>query len=396
MATVRFFIFINLLPLLAFGQVVQRIELPDEVEEASGVVFSSEGFVYIINDSGNAPRLFEFSYPQMELMGSYFIDGMNRDWEAIAMDRVGYFYICDVGDNQNQYYRKTYYRFHRRDLNHQFDTIVPEVYHLNLPEENRTDQHQDYDWESAVIYRGQIHHFSKNRRDHYDGTVLSFSFDLFQDSIERIDSTRIDGRTRELNWITDATISPDGRHLFLLSSTRIFAYLDFPQDDFFKGYPMEIHLPDLQQREGLCFTSAEEIAIVSEDHRILGDGVLERVDLSPLLREYALMRKGEVKLDTNVFDTVIQFQVESITDSEVYYELYSDEGRVVKRGALGSVYAEMPVNLEIDTQDFPAGYYMLNVLTGKNAHGFFLTKYGTFNPSPDATGPQDPTQPEER
>lgn len=387
MATVRYFIFANLLSLIAGAQITETIELPDLVEEASGVIITPDDFLYIINDSGNEPRLFEFTFPELSYQGSYYIDVRNRDWETITQDRMGNVYICDIGDNQNQYYHKTIYKFPRRALNHQFDTIYPTEYVVNFPENPRLDHQLDFDWESAVWYRNQLHHFSKNRRKPFDGKLLSFSWNPMEsDSVNRIDSTVISGISREFNWITDATLSPDGRHLFLLSSNRIFAFLDFPESDFFKGYPMELPLSGIRQREGICFSSDEELVVVSEDHPVLGEGKLELVDLHSFYTEYAKMRKTEVRLDSVVMDSTLSFQVESITDCEVYYELYTDEGQIVKRGNLGQVYAEMPQNLSIQTDDLPPGHYMLNVLTGRNPHGFFVRKYATgpINPSDTA------------
>lgn len=375
METVRYFIFSSLLSFLAHGQVVETLTLPDEVEEASGVAYLSPGFVYIINDSGNEPRLFEFSYPEMELLGSYFIDGENRDWETLSYDRFGNLYICDIGDNLNQYYDRVYYKIRRADLDHRYDTLTSERITRYLRNEPRNVTHRDFDWESAIWLDGGMHHFSKNRREPFDGKVINFFWTEYTDTLNQIDSSIVSEGTRELNWITDATLSADGRHLFLLTSNKIFAYMDFPESRFFEGYPMELSLPGIRQREGLCAVNENELLVVSEDNRLLGEGKLERIDIQPLIREYSQMRRYEVRLDTTVMDSSLHFQVESILDCDVYYEIYSDGGRVIKRGSLGNVFAEMPRNFEIDTQEIEPGHYILNVLTGRNPHGFFITKY---------------------
>lgn len=117
---VRFLIFLSVLlaachekevpqpaPEAPFETLPMAVSIPDDLEEASGIVSSRSvpGSLWILEDSGNPPQLFSLN-ADGTLRKKVFVKGAtNRDWEDMAWagDTL---YISETGDNllaQNEY-----------------------------------------------------------------------------------------------------------------------------------------------------------------------------------------------------------------------------------------------------------------------------------------------------
>lgn len=88
------------------------------LEEISGTVASinNPGFFWVHNDSGNDAEVFLIDDNLKILLTCTIKDGVNRDWEDIAVGPgpehgKNYLYIAEIGDNFSQYDTKYLYRF---------------------------------------------------------------------------------------------------------------------------------------------------------------------------------------------------------------------------------------------------------------------------------------------
>ncbi|KAB2809759.1 T9SS type A sorting domain-containing protein [Phaeocystidibacter luteus] len=380
MAIVRFFIFLNLISACAFGQVIQTTPLTDSLEEVSGMV-SKGDYIWMINDSGNEPFLYE--YKGVHYQGAYYIEAQNRDWEAMTVDPVGNIYIGDIGNNANDRRERRIYRIRYADLDHSFDTIRPELREYYTPTAPPfAEGKRDYDWESLIWYAGQFHVFSKNRREPFDGNLVHFAASARfnqPDTFQIQDSTKLGAIVRELYWITDATLSEDRRHLFLLSSDKVIAYFDFPEDRFFEGYKVIMPLGSLSQHEAITAWN-DTLLLIADEQTPLGGRNLKVFDYSDELEDYEEERRKEVSLDTKRIDSTITITVEPIVTTKVVLEIYNDGGLLVKDILLGEAPADSVSTFTVNLKELPVGMYILNVLCGRVPHGFFAIRPGVYDP----------------
>ncbi|NVK28362.1 MAG: hypothetical protein HWE14_09975 [Flavobacteriia bacterium] len=381
MVTVRYFIFLSLISACAVGQVIQTTALTDSLEEVSGMAARGD-YIWMINDSGNEPFLFE--YKGVNYQGAYYIEAQNRDWEALTLDLMGNLYIGDIGNNANNRGTREIYRINVSDLNHTFDTITPERIPYSTPvQPPYPDAKRDYDWESLIWYAGQFHVFSKNRREPFDGKLIHFSTSAqFEkaDTFQIEDSTVLGAIVRELYWVTDATISLDRRHLFLLSSDKIIAYFDFPGTRFFEGYKVTMPLGTIAQHEAIAAWN-DTLLLMADEQTPLGGRSLKVFDFSDELEDYLEDRRGEVSIDTKKIDSTVVLTIEPVVTTRVVLEIFDDSGHKVREILLGEAPADTVTSYTVDLTDLPTGMYILNVLCGRVPHGYFVVKPGVYDPN---------------
>ena len=89
-------------------QPIVLIELPNIIEETSGLAEFSNNFL-THNDSGGSASLYEFSDQGILVSEHPIIGAVNRDWEDLAQDE-NYFYIADIGNNSGKRKDLTVYK----------------------------------------------------------------------------------------------------------------------------------------------------------------------------------------------------------------------------------------------------------------------------------------------
>lgn len=90
--------------LLIFALAVRaqdKLKLPKELNEISGLEKLNDTVLIAVNDSGNSPDIFFISLKGKVLKKCRVTNAGNHDWEDLAMDDKGYLYIADVGNNMN-------------------------------------------------------------------------------------------------------------------------------------------------------------------------------------------------------------------------------------------------------------------------------------------------------
>ena len=139
--------------------VVYETQLPEKIEETSGIEFFKNDFL-THNDSGGKPNLYRFT-EQGDLINKYRIAGAeNNDWEDIAQDK-NYLYISDSGNNKGK----------RKNLNilivdpkRDFKKI--EAITFNYRDQQNFDKikKHPFDAEALVATQEVLVLFSKNRK----------------------------------------------------------------------------------------------------------------------------------------------------------------------------------------------------------------------------------------
>lgn len=375
MEIVRYLLFVSLFPITIQAQFQKAFTLTDSLEEVSGMATDGT-YIWMLNDSGNEPLLFEYS--GRSFLGAYRIEAENRDWEALTMDLEGNLYLCDIGNNQNDLPKRQIYRIRKQDIDHQFGTITPDTLHISIKEPFPIAKyHRDYDWESAIYYRGALHTFSKNRCDPYDEKVIHFELNSIDSNscfAKPIDTTNVRGFLKELVWITDACLSKDRRHLFLLTPTKIIGFLDFPTSRFFDGYRVDLPFLHLSQKESIAPWNDTILLIADEIHPTYFGGNMYEYNLSETLKAYEDLRRKEVSISSKELDSTFTITVSPLVDVKVYFQLFDENGELISKGLLGEAKADQSIDFQLKELQLLPGHFILNVISGSIPHGFMVRK----------------------
>ena len=153
-----FFILLGtILPLQAQLELT-AVELPKKLEETSGLEYLGTHFI-THNDSGDEPKLYEFSKEGTLLKSTHLYTINAIDWEDITRDE-NYFYIADTGNNFGN----------RKDLTiYVVDSHFTPVDSIFISYAAQTDfhlqNHHAFDAEALAVVCDSLLLFSKNRED---------------------------------------------------------------------------------------------------------------------------------------------------------------------------------------------------------------------------------------
>ena len=252
--------------------------LADVIDESSALVASQSapGIYWTLNDSGGRPEIYAVR-DDGSLVGTVELsDARNVDWEAMTLDGAGNLWIGDTGNNGNR----------RRDLGLY---VVPEpaptdaratgvrFVPIRYPEQRKyPPDARNFDAEALFADGETIYLLTKHRSDTY--TVL---YRLPAADPDNPDAQRPMERLAEFNvrgdpdnhggMVTDAALSPDGRHLAVLTYHSVFVF-GRPQQpgQWFENLLREVPLSMLEFRqcEGITWRGADLI-VTNEDGQIL-------------------------------------------------------------------------------------------------------------------------------
>lgn len=282
-----------LLPLLltctAFAQNVvlqQLTPLPAGLSESSGLAVSGPQLIWSHNDSGGDPALLAFDTNGTLLRTLTLSNATNIDWEDLARDDMGNLYIGDFGNNGNDRQDQRIYRVTNPSLivGNTTTAALIDFSFADQPAFPPTAAQLNYDVEAMIWLRDSLFLFTKNRTAPFDGYTRLYGLPALPGTqvASLIDSFYTGPGPKELWWITAADLSPDGRHLALLSSDKLWLFSCFDSPRFFSGSVRQFNFA-LSQKEGIAFRSNEELLITDELLPILGGANLYRLDLSPWL-----------------------------------------------------------------------------------------------------------------
>jgi len=219
----------------------QRIKLPEELPEVSGLYVAAKDSLWWLNDSGNSAELFLTDSEGTLLNRVAVPHAINRDWEDLTADQAGHIYIGDFGNNANRRKDLCIYRWHLGSG--QVDSI-----RFHYPDQTEFPPPAEYarfNMEAMVWYRDSLHLFSKDRvgrgtmyTKHYvlpdkPGTYQATLRDSLALKKRVVTAAAIDHNTGELALLTY------NFRLFLgfipLTPADVYQISDYPGAHFFKG-----------------------------------------------------------------------------------------------------------------------------------------------------------------
>jgi hypothetical protein len=229
------------------------------ITESSGLAASRKhaGVYWTHNDSGNGPFVFAITR-EGGFLAEYPVSNVrNNDWEAIAADDEGRLYIADIGNNDLKRDRAIVYRLDEPDpaaagpRGKGPALRVNQVWRLVYPG-------KPFDAESLFIHQGKGYVVSKLLNGKNAGL---YRFDLAAAGGEATLEHVCDLPIR--SPATDASISPDGKRLAVLSVTgpNVFQ-IDGDVAKAAQVQPAHVTYfdPGDMNMEGVCFTDGGLLA----------------------------------------------------------------------------------------------------------------------------------------
>jgi len=241
--------------------------LPPILKETSGLEITENGNLWTIIDS-SMPVLYNINTTTGAINKVVHLNHKNNDWEDIAKDSEGNFYIGGFGNNKNDRRNLMIYKVPSPD------SIKDKVINAELIHFHYSDQKQfppkasklNFDMEAMACFGNSIYLFSKNKTKPFTGYTKVYKLPNTPGDYEAqlMDSVFLGAENMYQSWVTAAAMSPDNKTLALLTSNRVILFSCFKDDKFFRGKMKTIELNNFSQKEGLCFINNTELYISDE------------------------------------------------------------------------------------------------------------------------------------
>lgn len=203
------------------------------VDEPSGMVVSPshEGVYWVHGDSGTPAALFSVA-SDGKVTGRLDVEGaQNIDWEDLTLDDEGHLWIGDIGNNNSA---RDDLRLYRVSEPSSVDASMSAAVEVEIPfvYPDQEPNVRNWDAESLVFAKGSLYLLTKHRED--TRTVLYRVPSLEGSSqpleLERIAEMDVGGAERSYGGMTTAAdVSPDGKHLAILTYHSLFV-LSIPSE----------------------------------------------------------------------------------------------------------------------------------------------------------------------
>jgi hypothetical protein len=217
--------------------VARRIRTSRNLRESSALAMSLDqaGVMFTINDSGNEPILFAIDTTGTD-RGAWTVQkAKNVDWEALAIgpcdakDASHCVYIGDVGDNDAHHATRTIYRMSEPSARDSSFSGAVTAEHVTF---TYADQAHDVEamyvaanGDAFVITKRALAATARRLRP---ALVFRIPADAWSSKksvvAELVDSLSIVPGSAPLRAVTDASLSPDGRHVAVRTYSQLFVY----------------------------------------------------------------------------------------------------------------------------------------------------------------------------
>jgi len=349
--------------------------LPEIVEETSGIELTGKNEIWTLNDSGGKNELY-LCDTLGNLIRTVKIEGAkNNDWEDLAQDDQGNFYIGDMGNNGNVRDNLRIYKIpNPNDAN---DGSV-EAGEIKFTYEDQTafppdDNHLNFDCEAIFWYNNYLYLFSKNRSFPVKTSVYRIPDEPGEYVAMKIGTFDTGGTSTILTelysyWITAADISPNGKQVALLSHDRVWVFYNFTDDNFFNGEYRIYELETSTQKEAICFADNATLYITDEYWSTfeIGRNLYKMIINAPVSTtdESSTGQKENFSIRPNPFSRTVKIEGSHLNDYQL--QLIDQQGKLHRD--------VMPVEsvLTLNLQNVPNGCYLLKI-TNKET-GYFWTE----------------------
>jgi len=242
------------------------VEVPNLLNEISGLIFQNDTTLFAHNDSGNEPYIYEVSLNEKRVNRAIKISNVvNLDWEDITQDQQ-YIYIADTGNNLGGRKNLKILKILKTDV---FSLDSVQADSITFAYEDQTDftlsNNHNFDCEAIISIDNQLFLFSKNRAD-FKTKIYSLPKIPGNYNAELIDEFDVEG------LITGASINESKNVIVLLGYNNdgttfqpfIWFFYEFEGKDFFNGKKRKLELTFEGQLEAITFGKDDNLYFSSE------------------------------------------------------------------------------------------------------------------------------------
>ncbi len=248
-----------------FGQLEMLADLPKVLDEVSGTeTIQGSDFIWMLNDSGNQPKLFAVS-EEGKILKEIYVKTKNHDWEDLTADQNGNVYIGDFGNNTNKRKNLRILKVDKKYLDKKNAEV--EKIEFEYEDQNKFPPKKKklfFDAESFFYFKNHLYIFTKSRTKKKYGKTSLYKIPAKKGEHTAKLIGEFDNGNKTDSWITSADISEDGKKVVLLSQKNILIFTDFKGDNFLSGKVKEIELTHETQKEGICFKDNTTLLITDE------------------------------------------------------------------------------------------------------------------------------------
>lgn len=250
-----------------------------KLKEASGVQLSKASeLIWVVEDSGNENNIYGLNSNGKIQQTIQIENAKNMDWEDLTTDTSGNLYIGDFGNNENTRKDLCIYKINSEDLQKNSVKASAKI-SFYYPEQTDFPPKKSslfYDAESFFESNGNFYIFTKNRSKGFDGSVSLYKIP----NKEGNHKAAFMGKFQACNIykhcaITSADCSPDGKTIAILSASQVWLITNFTSDNFLDGKITTFELPNITQKEGICFKDNNTLLIVDEKDKKTGGNLYE-------------------------------------------------------------------------------------------------------------------------
>ena len=160
--------FLSILAFLFFSPLIAQklkvvVALNKNLAESSGLIAFTDSTFLTLNDGGNPAALHEIAKSGGIISTTTFSNAVNFDWEELQIDKNGFIYIGDIGNNKHARNQVTIYKFHRSAVGQQ--NVATEAIHfyyedqLSFPPQSNM---RNFDAEAFLVQGDSLFVFSKD------------------------------------------------------------------------------------------------------------------------------------------------------------------------------------------------------------------------------------------
>ena len=342
-----------------------KCPLPAVINESSGIEITGINKIWSHNDSGGNPELYEMDTTGALLKTLIIQNATNVDWEELAQDSSGNFYIGDFGNNNNDRQNLKIYKIINPDSIS--GTTTAEVINFSYPDQSAfppPDPEKNFDMEAMIAFNHSLYLFSKNRTNPYSGYTKLYKLpDTAGTYVANLLDSFYTGSGSFIEYsITSADISPGNNRLIILTNDKCWLFSNFTGDQFFSGTVQQLNLGgNLTQKEGICFINNDELYLTDEVS-LPFSGNLYYMNLQPVLNgleNISANKKITLSVTPVPADDEVKVTFNNEDTGKVLIEIYNISGTKVFEKKFEKKSAEFQAMMK--TKSWMSGNYLLKV-----------------------------------
>ena len=263
------FLLFSLLLLLScqnFGKLQLKSTLSKNLEEVSGTeVVPNSDLIWMINDSGNKPKIYGLS-KDGDIKKDISVKANNNDWEDLTSDEKGNLYIGDFGNNESKRKNLVILKIKNKDLlgSKKIEVEKIKFYYPNQTKYPPKKKNLYFDSEAFFYFKKSLYIFTKSRVKNKFGLTSLYKIPAKKGNHKAVLIAEFNNGENMENWITSADISKDEKKIALLTPSAVLIFSDYRKDNFFSGELKRIKLNYSSQKEGLTFKNKNTLLITDE------------------------------------------------------------------------------------------------------------------------------------